>query len=51
MNETITGKGIIQFHHSMAECEGNESIKCSCTDFLHCLLPAPLPDPKVIMYM
>ena len=22
MNETITGEGIIQFHDSMAECEG-----------------------------
>ena len=34
MNDTITGKGIIQFHDSMAECEGKESMKCSCTDFL-----------------
>ena len=51
MNETITGKGITQFHDSMAECEGKELMKCSCTDFLCCLPPAPLPDPKVIMYM
>ena len=50
MNETITGEGI-QFHDSMAECEGKELKKCSCTDFLCCLLPTPLPDPKVIMYM
>ena len=33
MNETITGKGIIQFHDSMAECEGKESMKCPCTIF------------------
>ena len=51
MNETITSEGIIQFHDSMAECEGKESMKCSCTDFLCCLPPTPLPDPKVIMYM
>ena len=30
MNETITGEGIIQFHDSMAKCEGQESMKCSC---------------------
>ena len=47
MNETITGEGIIQFHDSMAECEGKKSMKCSCTDFLCCLAPAPLLDPKV----
>ena len=51
MNETITAEGIIEFHDSMAECEGKESMKCSFTDFLCCLPPTPLPDPKVIMYM